>query len=129
MKKNISILGLLLDLFVCMPLMTACGEDEEESNPVLGTWHYRFSAKGRVERIFNSDFTFTQRYFRHDRLCAEINGKYKIKVNQLTLLFDDIWSYYDDGLVIDDNAHYDGTFSFVIDGKKLIIYGELTWYK
>ena len=125
MNKSISILSLLLGLIVCIPFLSSCGDDDD-NNPLLGTWY--FTGKlGWLQRTFNTDYTFTDRDYRNDGIRAEINGKYKIEDNKLTLLFDDHYTYLADHYSPADRIS--GTYTFVIEGNRLTIYDERTWTK
>ncbi len=126
MNKSISILSLLLGLFVCFPFLSSCGDDDD-NNPLLGVWRVTLKYGWSKKRTFNTDYTFTDRDYRNDNLRAEINGKYKIEDNKLTLLFDDHYTYLADHYSPD--ARISGTYTFVIEGSKLIIYDERTWTK
>ena len=39
MKKTFILMSLLLGLVVNMMCLTACGDDDDDSNPLIGTWY------------------------------------------------------------------------------------------
>ena len=93
MKKKLSILSLLFGLFVCVTVFSACGgDDDESSNPLVGTWWIRYIEKGKYhsydELTFNADLTCSINEYNEDgelKLSYSNKGIYKIDGNYLTI--------------------------------------------
>lgn len=117
MKKSISILSLLLGLFVCMPLMTACGGDDDEggrtsANALIGTWYIvgdHEKSTPYTEITFMGDNTCQWRAYLADRstLTDSEWGTYKVADNTLSIW----WEREKDKGAL--------TWTFSISGNKL----------
>lgn len=95
MKKTISIMSLLLGLFVCLPLLTACGNDDDDgdgslSNALIGTWYVvsdNEKSDPYTEITFLEDNTCQWRAYLADRntLTDSDWGTYKVAGNTLSI--------------------------------------------
>ncbi len=97
MKKSVSILGLLLGLFLCVPFFTSCGDDDEggggSSNSIVGTWYTVSDGEKSspyTEMTFNSDYTCSWREYKADRTTVTDSdfGTYQVEGNTLSVLWD-----------------------------------------
>ena len=63
MKKNYSIMSLMLGILVSVALFSSCSKDDDSSsNPLVGTWRAEVEEKGVIEYLemtFNSNFTLS----------------------------------------------------------------------
>lgn len=94
MKKTISILSLLLGLLVCVPLLTACGDDDDDDSlkySLIGTWYsYNYENAPYTElSFFPEDLCYVRKY-QSDRttLKEKDEGTYKVKGNSLKIWWD-----------------------------------------
>ena len=125
MKKTISILSLILSLFACVTLFSACGGDDDKdaspsTNPLVGTWYVKFIEKERYhsceELTFNADFTCLWESYNEDngrRLVDSTTGIYKVDGNTLTILYNNSRTW---------------TTTFFVNGNQLITSKD-TWTK
>lgn len=94
MKKTISILSLLLGLFVCVPLLTACGDDDDDDSlkySLIGTWYsYNYENAPYTELNFLEENICYKRKYQSDRttLKEKDEGTYKVKGNSLRIWWD-----------------------------------------
>ena len=109
MKKNMSILGLLLALFLCVPFLAACGDDDDNELPlpIQGKWYsldYLFNLRTEDNKWRHAAYTelLVCRYpdsgnecqiwiYDSDRsLIKKDHGTFKLNKSHLTVWWDDI---------------------------------------
>jgi hypothetical protein len=98
MKKSISILSLLLGLFVCIPFLASCGDDDDEdgrtsANSLIGTWYVvsdHEKSDPYTEMSFYEDNTCSWRAYKADRstITDSDHGTYKVEGNVLSIWWD-----------------------------------------
>ncbi len=89
MKKTFILMGLLFGLVVNMMSLTACGDDDDNSNPLVGTWYINEDNGDYEEITFFDDgkcvhFTESQKYGKET-----FAGTYKADANKLLLMWSD----------------------------------------
>lgn len=109
-------MSLLLGLVCVVTVFSACGgdDDDESSNPLVGTWWIRYIEKGKYhsyeELTFNADLTCSVNEYNEDgelKLSYSDKGTYKIDGDYLTIW----WNK-------SDNKPY--TRAFSVKGNQLI---------
>jgi len=132
MNKRFSFLSLLLGLFVCVTVFSACGGDDDNggssSNSIVGTWYTEGVEKGNPtysEITYNADNTCTWRDYKSDKTTIKESdrGKYKVEGNKLSIWWESEKKYWDT----------DGPWTtiFTISGNKMTTTegGGTTWTK
>ena len=123
MKQTLKKLNLLLLIALfgsMMFLATNCDKDDEPSDSIVGTWKlslkddsYDGGGYRYCQYNFKKDGTFEVKYWTSESkepTSYEETGKWWTQIDILYLIF----TNFDDLLV---------TYSYKLDGKKLIIYG------
>lgn len=119
MKKDFSIISLILGMFVSIALFSSCSKDDDDSssNPIVGTWYTE--VYGYEEITYNADGTCTYRDYKSDKKTVSYSdsGTYSIDGNKLTIWWNDESSAW--------------TTTFSINGNKMTTSedGGIVWTK
>lgn len=138
MKKNISILSLLLCLFVCIPFLSSCGDDDDDfdsvgwEHPIIGRW-YSYDYRGNMIDTHNMDDyqyqapAYTEldvepgqcsiRMYDSNHNCRRTDyGTYKIRNNSTLYVW---WDSMGDGLL--------STKPIEFNGDEMVVGGTQHW--
>ena len=89
MKKTFILMSLFVGLVVNMMCLTACGDDDDNSNPLVGTWYVNEDNGDYEEFTFFDDGKCV--YFTESQKSGKktVSGTYKADGNKLLLMWSD----------------------------------------
>lgn len=139
MKKNMSILSLLLGLFVSIPFLSSCGDDDDDyydnvgwEHPIIGKWCSYDYRGNMIDNHNQSDYQYQEpdyteldvqpgacriRMYDSYRNCKRTDyGTYKIRDNSRLLVW---WDSMGDGL--------EWSMPIEINGDEMVTGGDTHW--
>ncbi len=95
--KKLKIMSMMLLAVMVLPLMVACGGDDDEEVTIIGTWTWEEYEEYYREYVFWEDNT-CRYYSSQQQYYTESVGKYRISGNTLYLTFEKTKEYSNIGL-------------------------------